>query len=82
MYISIFWGGEKEENKIYYWSSWYNISFPCIEGGVGFKNYQIYVTLLQLKDGRDSDLKIKWINFVKAKYCPRSSPEFLKLQCL
>ncbi|XP_060182850.1 uncharacterized protein LOC132612777 [Lycium barbarum] len=37
MYFSNFFWGKKDDKKKYHWSSWYKMSYPYDEGGVGFK---------------------------------------------
>ncbi|XP_075086279.1 uncharacterized protein LOC142168990 [Nicotiana tabacum] len=71
---NLFWGMEKDKKK-YHWSSWNKLSFPIIEGGIGFRTMEYACQLMRFKQWWTFRTKSSlWSNILRAKYCQRSHP--------
>ncbi|XP_060202921.1 uncharacterized protein LOC132631356 [Lycium barbarum] len=72
-FANFFWG-EKYGKNSYHWSSWENMSYPTIEGGLGFRSLiDICHTFAAKRWWRLRTEPSLWAHFIKSKYCQRSN---------
>ncbi|XP_019235632.1 PREDICTED: uncharacterized protein LOC109215963 [Nicotiana attenuata] len=71
---NFFWGMDKDKHK-YHWASWFKLSFPPNEGGVGFRTIQDSCKAMKFKQWwQFRTANSLWSSFLKAKYCQTSNP--------